>query len=273
MVTPLMAQETQVGSLHAERIGLMPVPPPGVPAYRVHGAGPLAVYVAGIDGTGELLFKQIPALARSRRVATFRLRDRLPFTYDDLADDVAAIIRALGGERATILAESFGGTVALHFALRHPALAERLVIVNSFARFRARRRLRMAAGLAGLLPHRVAHGVKWIGNSVGLRGDGVARADRDRFFEIMRGVDSAAYAHRLRLIMELNLEDRLPEIRVPTLFIAGQRDLLLRSAANAHAMAARMPNATVRIIPRAGHSCLLGGRVDLAAVLDEHAAT
>jgi pimeloyl-ACP methyl ester carboxylesterase len=34
-------------------------------------------------------------------------------------------------------------------------------------------------------------------------------------------------------------------------------------------MAARMPNAQVRLIPRAGHACLLGNRVRLADILAE----
>src|SRR5947199_5840071 len=89
-----------------------------VPPYRVEGSGPLLIYIAGLDGTGELFFKQAPALARSYRVVTFRSRDDSRFTYEDLADDVAAIINDLGESRATILAESFGGGVAFTFALR-----------------------------------------------------------------------------------------------------------------------------------------------------------
>src|SRR5438132_6179069 len=63
-----------------------------VPPYRVEGNGRLLIYIAGLDGTGELFFKQAPALARSYRVVTFRARDDARFTYEDLADDVAAII-------------------------------------------------------------------------------------------------------------------------------------------------------------------------------------
>ena len=69
--------------------------------YRVEGSGPLLVYVAGLDGTGLLFFKQARRLARTYRVVTFRSRDHGRFTYEDLADDLAAIIGDLGEREAT----------------------------------------------------------------------------------------------------------------------------------------------------------------------------
>src|SRR5579862_150730 len=112
--------------------------------YNLTGAGPLLIAIPGLDGTGELFYKQQPLLARSYRVAALRLREGAKFTYDDLARDVAQVIIEQGGERAVILGESFGGTVALWFALEYPKLVERLVIVNSFPRFRGRLRMQLA---------------------------------------------------------------------------------------------------------------------------------
>lgn len=63
-----------------------------VPEYSVEGSGPLLIYVAGLDGTGQLFFKQSSSLAQSYRVVTFRSRDANRFTYEDLASDLAAII-------------------------------------------------------------------------------------------------------------------------------------------------------------------------------------
>src|SRR5437763_15624600 len=85
---------------------------PTCPQYRIEGSGPLLVYISGLDGTGELFFKQAPALAQSFRVVTFRQRDDGDFSYEDLADDVAAIIHSVGESRATLIAESFSGGVA-----------------------------------------------------------------------------------------------------------------------------------------------------------------
>ena len=231
--------------------------------YRVEGSGPLLIYVAGLDGTGLLFFKQAPRLAGTYRVVTFRSRDHGRFTYDDLTDDLAAIIRDLGEQQATILGESFGGTVALNFALRYPHMVERLIVINSFPRFRKRLTIKLGRMLATGLLFRLLWPVRRGACIVGLLVDRVSREDRRLFWRAIRTVGVEAYARRLQLIAELNIEPRLSEIQTPTLFIAGDRDLLISSVKEARAMAARMPNARVQVIKGAGHGCLLGSRVRL----------
>jgi pimeloyl-ACP methyl ester carboxylesterase len=50
---------------------------------------------------------------------------------ESMADDVAALVRALGLERAAFMGFSLGGAVALRAAIQHPALVERLVLVST----------------------------------------------------------------------------------------------------------------------------------------------
>lgn len=216
-----------------------------------------------------MFFKQSGDLSRSYRVVTFRLREDGGFGYDDLTGDVAAIIRDLKEPRATIVGESFGGTIALQFAVRYPAMVERLVIVNSFPRFRGRLRINLARRFAAAMPFRVTWLVRFGASSLGLTADGVTGEDRRRFFDAVRTVKREGYVRRLELIAGLDIEDRLSDIEAATLFIAGEKDLLIRSVSEAHCMAARIPNATVKIVEGAGHACLLGDRVRLAELLGE----
>ena len=239
------------------------------PKYKVEGSGPLLIYVAGLDGTGELFFKQAGALARSYRVVTFRSREQGRFTYDDLVNDIAAIIHDQGEEQATILGESFGGTVALSFALRYPKMIERLIVINSFPRFRRRLQIKLGAWLASTLPFGLLWPLRRAGNILGLLVDSVRREDREVFWKAISSVSPNGYARRLQLIAEFDVESRLSDIKTPALFIAGDRDLLIPSVREAHLMAAWMPNATVRVIKGAGHACLMGDRVNLAAILAE----
>jgi len=239
------------------------------PHYQVEGSGPLLIYVAGLDGTGQLFFKQAPRLALALRVITFRSREHGRFTYEDLTEDLAEIIRNQGEQRATIVGESFGGTVALNFAIRYPRMVERLVVVNSFPRFRNRLTIRLGAKIAAGVPFRLLWPVRRAASTVGLLVDGVGRDDRRLFWRAIRTVSSEAYARRLQLIEAVDLEPRLSEIQAPTLFIAGDRDLLIPSVKEAYAMAARMPNARVKVIKGAGHVCLLGSRVRLDRILAE----
>src|SRR5262249_8035130 len=78
-----------------------------------------------------------PALATSRQVIAVELQahghtadvDR-PLTYEQLADDAAALLRYLGIERADVFGYSLGGGVALQLTLRHPELVRKLVAAS-----------------------------------------------------------------------------------------------------------------------------------------------
>ena len=54
-----------------------------------------------------------------------------PLRFETMADDIAALIRHLGFERAAVMGFSLGGGVALRTALQHPDLVERLVLVST----------------------------------------------------------------------------------------------------------------------------------------------
>jgi pimeloyl-ACP methyl ester carboxylesterase len=106
--------------------------------YEVHGEGePLVLLHGGLGGIVE--FSQLlPLLAESRQVIAVELQghghtadiDR-PLSYEQLADDVAALIQTLGYENADIMGYSLGGGVALQTAIRHPAVVRKLVLVST----------------------------------------------------------------------------------------------------------------------------------------------
>lgn len=54
-----------------------------------------------------------------------------PFTLEQMADDTAALLKHLKIEQADILGYSTGGSVALAFALRHPQMVRKLVLVSA----------------------------------------------------------------------------------------------------------------------------------------------
>src|SRR5947209_6781316 len=106
--------------------------------YEVHGTGQPLVVLHGSFMTIELMGKLIPGLAASRQVIAVELQghghtadvDR-PFSYEQLADDVAALVRHLGLAQADLYGYSLGGGVAVQVAMRHPGLVRKLVIVSA----------------------------------------------------------------------------------------------------------------------------------------------
>jgi len=119
----------------------------------VQGTGEALVLVPGMDGTGQLFYRQTPSLSESFRTATYALRNNAT-TMDTLVDDLAGLIEAVAPEtgRAVVVGESFGGALAMSFALARPEQVSALVVLNSFPYFAPRFRLRLARYGLALLP-------------------------------------------------------------------------------------------------------------------------
>lgn len=70
-------------------------------------------------GVYDLLAREHPLVAVDARSHGRGLRGRR-FTYDDAADDLAALLDELGIDRAILAGFSLGGVTSIHTALRHP---------------------------------------------------------------------------------------------------------------------------------------------------------
>ena len=128
------------------------------PRVSIRGTGEAVVLVPGLDGTGELFYRQTPLLVRSYRVATYALRDGAT-SMDVLVNDLARVIDQVAPveRRAIIIGESFGGALALTFALTDPARVSALVVLNSFPHFGPQLRLRAAICGLKLMPWGAMH--------------------------------------------------------------------------------------------------------------------
>lgn len=242
---------------------------PYEPKVSTVGEGPPLVLVPGIDGTGRLFHRQVPLLARRYRVATYALRDDAP-RMDVLVEDLARVVDAAspGTRPAVIVGESFGGTVALSFALAHPERVAALVVLNSFARFLPQLRLRLAIGALRTIPWRTMPMVRRL-TAFRLHSRFTHRAEIRRFLDLTRETTREGYIARLRILMEYDVRDRLGEIRAPTLFLASERDHLVPAVEQARFMTERVTEATLRILQGHGHICLIAPNLDLERILEE----
>jgi pimeloyl-ACP methyl ester carboxylesterase len=98
--------------------------------YEIAGEGKPAIFIHPVVGHCGL----IPALTKNRQWIAMDLQghgrtadiDR-PMTCEQHADDVATLLKYLKIEQADFFGDSFGGTIAVMMALRHPQLVRRVV--------------------------------------------------------------------------------------------------------------------------------------------------
>jgi 3-oxoadipate enol-lactonase len=104
--------------------------------YEIHGTGPRLLFINGTGGDlrrkpnifESPLIEQFETLAHDQRGLGQTDRPDVPYTMEDYAMDVDALLEAVGWESCNVLGVSFGGMVAQEFALRYPHRVQRLVL-------------------------------------------------------------------------------------------------------------------------------------------------
>ena len=103
------------------------------------GSGPPVVLLHGIASSRRIFFRVAPLLAERCRVIVPMLRGEdmaaPDVTWSDLLDDLAALLRELDLEGATLLGASFGGSLALAYGGRRDPRVTAVAVQGGFARF------------------------------------------------------------------------------------------------------------------------------------------
>lgn len=183
-------------------------------------------------------------------------RSTLPhWSLDDWADDVAAFCQALGIERPVVLGTSFGGYVAMAYAIRHPGHPARLILISTSARGtgNAARRANVAAAferrggplarraLERAFDERTPQAYEAYGRICGPLYNATA-PDADARERTVRNPDILPYFERAAGEgVTFDLTPRLSAIRAPTLVIGGEEDPITPVAEQAHIVAHMAP--------------------------------
>jgi pimeloyl-ACP methyl ester carboxylesterase len=254
-------------------------------AYQVVGDGPLdLVFVPGFISHLDLQWAD-PRIARFlNRLAAFSrlilfdkrgtgLSDPVaaPAPLEDRMDDVRAVMDAVGSERAALFGLSEGGAMSALFAATYPERTHALILCGTFA-------------TGTLDPDDNPAGQRWVDgynrilNMVEHWGEGQtlavfapsAASERDR---IGRGIyeRSAATPQMTRtlldMVVETDVRDVLPSIRVPTLVLHREEEFV--PIEHPRYLAEHIPGARLVVLPGADHIPFYGDAEGYAEELEE----
>jgi pimeloyl-ACP methyl ester carboxylesterase len=235
-------------------------------------ACPLFVFLPGMDGTGQLLGKQLDGLETAFDIRCLSLPPDDLTDWEGLVEQTAKLILAeqqrSNSQHIYLCGESFGGCLALQLAAYVPHLFDRLILINPASSFSRQPWMLWGASVTqwlseplyrlstlGLLPLLIAP-------------DRVSPENRRALLRAMQSLTSESAAWRLSLLSQFKLEELpLEDIRQPVLVIAGEADLLLPSTAEAERLVTCLPNAQKTLLPESGHACLLEREVKLDEIL------
>ena len=248
--------------------------------YEVHGEGEPLVMIMGLGGGSSLWWQQVETFSSHYRVVTFDSRgvgatDKPdnPYSMEMMAGDVMGLLEVLEISATHVYGVSMGGMVAQEIALRYPDRVISLILGASscggaHAIYPPPGTLDVLFDMQSLPPEEAAR----VAASL-LFSNTFIESNPGRLKELLaKGMESTAspqgFRRQAQATMSFDTFDQLPQIRIPTLVIAGTEDRIL-PVENSKILASRIPGAELLLLDGVGHGYLWEA-VDRAnhAVLD-----
>jgi pimeloyl-ACP methyl ester carboxylesterase len=232
--------------------------------YEVAGQGPALLLIHAGVADHRMWDQQFVVFARQYRTIRYDLR---PFGQSQLPagpfadyEDPAALLRHLGVKRAHVIGASFGGKIALDFALAHPAMIDSLILVApDIGGYPPSEEIQRFGQEEAILLER---GDREGATELNLRMwvDGPLRTPeqvnplvRQRVHDMQYQAFTAAIPEGVEEIaLDPPAVERLAELHRPTLVLVGDRDVPQKLVL-AHELAMRITGAQQVIVPGVAH--------------------
>jgi pimeloyl-ACP methyl ester carboxylesterase len=227
--------------------------------YEDVGDGPALLLVHAFPLGGAMWRPQVEALRGQHRLIVPDLRGfggsdapPGPYTMDEQADDLAALLDHLGVAQAAICGLSMGGYIAMAFMRRHAARARALILADTKAGAdseegragrEANARLAEAEGAAAIADKMIP----------GLLASGAGQELRDTLRAMIMANRPEGIAGALRgMAMRPDSTESLRAVAVPALVIVGAEDGLTPPA-EASALTMAIAGSKIVVLPGVGH--------------------
>ncbi|HXZ02273.1 MAG TPA: alpha/beta fold hydrolase [Stellaceae bacterium] len=223
------------------------------------GEGPDLVLLHSLLIDRSAFARVVPSLTKDRRVHLvalpgFDASSPAGPGVEDHADRIAEALRALDlGPGSAVLGNGFGGFIAVALAARHGALFEKLLLVDTAARFPAQARSafavmaeKVAAGGMGAVADIAA---RRIFHDAYLAAHGEAVAERRA---VLMRFNPGAFIAGCRALERVDLRSSLSAIANPTLVVVGELDAATPLDL-ARELAQEIKGARFVLLPGCGH--------------------
>jgi pimeloyl-ACP methyl ester carboxylesterase len=202
------------------------------------GEGPDVLLIGGLGDTVESWQFQLDGLADRYRLVAFDNRGAGRTAMPEgslsaalMADDAAAVLRALDVPSAHVAGFSMGSAIAQELALRHPELVRSLVLVSTYARPDAlvRSQFNFWRWLPEVAPSERAFYeafFTWV-YTPRAHADGSVEQIVEEALAFPHQQSLEAFQAQVDVCLDHDTVDRLSEIAVPTLVMAGEFDTIL----------------------------------------------
>lgn len=178
------------------------------------------------------------------------------FTVEELADDVAAALEALGTGPVGVIGMSMGGCVAVSLAERRPDLVDRMVLADTTACYGPDREQNWAERAQGVLAKPREELIPFQLDRWFTQRFRAEHPDEvQRIVDVFLATDSNAHAAACYALGAFDGSGDLERITADTLVLVGDEDYAAPPAM-AEVLAERIPNARLEILEQTRHFSL-----------------
>jgi 3-oxoadipate enol-lactonase len=207
--------------------------------YEMYGQGDPIIFVAGFNTDHHGWDSIINDYAKSHQVIVFDNRGAgqsdcpdIPYTIEMMADDVTALCDALNLSSCHFIGASMGVGTILNLAYRYPDRCKSLVLSNGFIKidpkFALFAQTRLELLRAGVDPKLVSKlSWSWVFSTAFLNQPGMLHDLQKNLDESPLSTSTVGYSHQLNALLFLDSSSWLKQIKVPTLVIGSDQDLIV----------------------------------------------
>lgn len=216
--------------------------------YEIHGTGmPLVLIHGGGSTLGTTFGRVLHDFAKTHQVIAVEMQahghtadiDR-PLSFQQDADDIAALLKHLNIRKADIFGFSNGASTTLQFAIRHPEMTNKIVVASTF--------------------YKKAGAPDWFWDMMSKPTfEGMPQPYKDAFLKINPDTTALHRMYerdvaRMQSFPDIS-EDQIRSIKAPAFIIIGDRDVT--TPGHAAEMQRLISNSRLAIIP-GGHGDYIG---------------
>jgi aminoacrylate hydrolase len=230
--------------------------------YEDTGRGDPLLLVPGLSGRGSFWASQVADFSRDFRVVVHDHRGtgrsthaRIRYSVEQMADDLLRLMDALGIDSAHLVGHSTGGAIGQVIALDHPRRLRSLVLSATWAGpdpyfrrlFESRKGVLLAEGVEAYLRASALFMVPpaWISANDAL-------LDEQHRAALAEAAPVEVTASRIDAILRHDRRARLGEVRVPTLVIVAEDDVITPRFYSDE-LASLIPGAKLVVLDGGGH--------------------
>lgn len=230
--------------------------------YEIHGEGEPLILANGIFMNTASWFGQTPVFSKHYKVILYDMRGQGQsdkpngdYSFELHAEDQKALLDHLGIEKLHHIGISYGAELGLVFALKYPQMLKSLVLTS-------------CVSFIGPLLDKIGNLWRYaclnnnpelfFHSTVPFNFSESFIANNKEFFDVAidryKLLDLPPFVHLMDAFQKLNVTERLFEIKIPTLVITGEKDILKPLDPYSHIIHKNIFGSELIIIPNTGHA-------------------